>query len=263
MLTWAAMSSSARAFARAHERVTVTRRARGALIASAAITLALYAIPFGGFFIYPLLLLSTLAHELGHGLTALLTGGGFEAFYLWPDGSGMAVHTGPEGHALQAIVAAGGLIGPAVVAGLCFALARRERIARLTLGLVGAGFLLADALVVRNAFGFWYIAAVGVLLVALALRARAAVAQTALVFLAVQLALSVFSRADYLFTATATTSGGVMPSDSAHIAEALGGPYWLWGAACGLFSVLVVVLGLWLFTRGSTRIELGSLRGRR
>ena len=257
------MPSSARAFARAHERVTVTRRARGALIASAAITLVLHVVPFGGFFMYPLMLLSTLAHELGHGVAAILTGGGFEAFYLWPDGSGTAVHTGSGSAVLRAIVSAGGLIGPAVVAGLCFALARRERVARLTLGLLGAGFLLADATVVDNAFGFWFTGGVGVLLVALALRARAAVAQTALVFLAVQLALSVFSRGDYLFKAVATTATGARPSDSAHIAEALGGPYWLWGAACGLFSVLIVVLGLWLFTRGSTRIDLTRLRSRR
>lgn len=254
------MSLSARAFAKAHDRVEVTRRARGALIASAALTLALYAIPFGGFLIYPLLLLSTLAHELGHGLAALATGGSFKAFYLWPDGSGMAVHSGSGEPILNAIIAAGGLIGPAVVAALCFALARRERVARLTLGLLGLGFLAAVALVVENAFGFWYIGGVGVLLLALA---RTSVARTALVFFAVQLALSVFSRADYLFKATATTSAGAMPSDSAHIAEALGGPYWLWGAACGLFSILVLVLGLWLFTRGSTSVDLSTLRSRR
>lgn len=256
------MTNAARAFARAHDQAQVTRRARGALFASAALTLVLYAVPFGGFLIYPLLLLSTLAHELGHGLAALATGGSFEAFYLWPDGSGMAVHTGPEGHALQAVVAAGGLVGPAVVAALCFALARREWVARVVLGLLGLGFLAAVALVVENAFGFWYIGGVGVLLLALAVRARAAVARTALVFLAVQLALSVFSRADYLFTASATTSAGVMPSDSAHIASALGGSYMLWGAACGLFSVLVLVLGLWLFTRDSARRPLSAARRR-
>ncbi|MDC0718227.1 M50 family metallopeptidase [Nannocystis bainbridge] len=254
------MSSAARAFARAHDHVQVTRRARGALFASAAITLLLYLVPFGGLLIYPLLLLSTLAHELGHGLAALATGGTFHAFYLWPDGSGMAVHSGPEGHVLQAIVAAGGLIGPAIVAGLCFALARRPAVARVVLGLLGLGFLAAVALVVENPFGFWYISGVGLLLLALAARASATTAQTALVFVAVQLALSVFSRADYLFTASAQTSAGVMPSDSAHIAAALGGSYLLWGAVCGLFSVLVLVLGLWLFTRGESRVSLANLR---
>ncbi|HEY8377556.1 MAG TPA: M50 family metallopeptidase [Nannocystis sp.] len=254
------MSLSAREFARAQDRVEATRRARGALVASAALTLALYLIPFGGFLIYPLLLLSTLAHELGHGLAAVLTGGSFEAFYLWPDGSGMAVHTGLDGPVLRAIIAAGGLVGPAVVAALCFVLARRPRVAGVALALLGLGFIAADLLVVRNGFGFWYIAAVGALLLALA---RTTVARTALVFFAVQLALSVFSRGDYLFKATAETSAGVMPSDSAQIAAALGGSYWLWGAVCGLFSVLVLILGLWLFTRGHAAVDLSTLRRRR
>lgn len=254
------MSAAARAFARARSRVQVTRQARTALIASALVTAALYAVPFGGFLIYPLLLLSTLAHELGHGLTALALGGEFRAFYLWPDGSGMAVHVGPEGHVLEALVSAGGLVGPALVAALCFALARRERVARAALGLLGVGCLVADALVVDNTFGRWYVGLVGLALAVLAVRARAALAQTALVFLAVQLALSVFSRADYLFTVTAVTAGGAIPSDTARIAEALGGTFWLWGAACGLFSLLVLVFGLWLFVRGSASLELSDLR---
>lgn len=256
------MSAAARAFARAHDHVQVTRKARAALIGSALVTAALHLIPFGGFLIYPLLLLSTLAHELGHGVTALLTGGSFREFYLWPDGSGMAVHVGPEGHVLEALVSAGGLVGPALVAALCFILARRERVARAALGLLGAACLLADALVVRNGFALWYIGLFGALLLGLGLRARASLAQAALVFLAVQLALSVFSRGDYLFTDTAHTAGGILPSDTAQIARALGGTYWMWGAACGLFSLLVLVLGLWLFLRGSTRLELSQLRTR-
>jgi hypothetical protein len=36
------------------------------------------------------------------------------------------------------------------------------------------------------------------------------------------------------------------------MAEALGGPYWMWGAVCGAFSLLVLALGVWTFLR-STR----------
>src|SRR4051794_35164874 len=49
--------------------------ARKVLQVSTAVTLALYMIPYGRFLARPLLLLSTLAHELGHGLTALVLGG--------------------------------------------------------------------------------------------------------------------------------------------------------------------------------------------
>ena len=88
-------------------------------------------------------------------------------------------------------------------------------------------------------------------------------AQGTLVFLAVQLALSVFTRGDYLFTEVAHSSAGAMPSDVAVMASHLGGPFWVWGLACGLISVLVLVGGLAWYLRGDTRIALHDLRARR
>ena len=46
-----------------------------ALVGSAVVTGLLYVIPFGDVIAYPLLLLSTLVHELGHGIAAILVGG--------------------------------------------------------------------------------------------------------------------------------------------------------------------------------------------
>jgi hypothetical protein len=60
----------------------------------------------------------------------------------------------------------------------------------------------------------------------------------------VQLALSVFSRSDYLFTDTARTATGSMPSDVAHISEALFLPYWVWGLVTGGISIAVLVGGM-------------------
>lgn len=44
--------------------------------------------------LYPLRLLVTFVHETGHGLTALLTGGRFLRFVVYPDGSGVATTAG-------------------------------------------------------------------------------------------------------------------------------------------------------------------------
>ncbi len=76
-------------------------------------------------------------------------------------------------------------------------------------------------------------------------------AQPLVAFLAVQLSLSAFSRADYLFTATAQTGAGTFPSDVAQMANSLLLPYWFWGATCGTFSILVLLAGLWLFLRSA------------
>ena len=75
---------------------------------------------------------------------------------------------------------------------------------------------------------------------------------------AVQLALSVFSRADYLFTRVAQTATGPMPSDVARIAEALWLPYWFWGVCCGLLSALVLLVALVAYLRPAVGEASGS-----
>lgn len=225
------------------------RRTKQALVLSIIVTGALYLVPFGNLVAYPLMLLSTLVHELGHGIAGMLVGGSFERFVMFADGSGVAHTLGVAPGVPRALVAAGGLVGPAVLAGLGFALARRPGGAATFVGLLGLAFLAVDALFVRNLFGIVFTAIVGLGLCWAAFGATRATAQLTLVFLSVQLALSVFSRGDYLFTDSAQTGAGVMPSDTANIATALGGPYWAWGLACGAFSIVVLLAGAWWFSR--------------
>ena len=203
------------------------------LAACVTCSLALPHIPGAHWAWWPLMLLSTLAHEAGHGLAAVLVGGDFVS------GSRTA----------RAIISAGGLVGPAMVAcGLFFA-ARTERRARTALGVLAGVLVLAVVLVVRNLFGVAYVLVLSSLLAAMVRFGSAWVARFGLVFLAVQLALSVFSRGDYLFTPVARTGAGDMPSDVAQIADALVLPYWLWGSVCGLISAAVLVFGIWLYLR--------------
>lgn len=220
-----------------------------ALLLSVAVTVALYAVPYGHHVAWPLLWLSTLVHELGHGLTALAVGGRFESFMLWPDGSGVASYRGAPGRLARAAVAAGGLLGPAVCAALLFVLGRHPGASRWALGLSGLGLLAAAVAVVRNPFGWAFVVALALLLLVLAVRSRGPAAQFTAVFLAVQLSLSVFSRGDYLFTDTARTALGAAPSDVAVLAGALFLPYWFWGAAIALVSVAILALGLYAFLR--------------
>jgi hypothetical protein len=224
-------------------------KARLMLGLSVGVTLLLYWIPYGYVFVYPLLLLSTLAHEMGHGLMAEVVGGDFDRFLMWSDGSGLALYMSSPSRIGQALVAAGGLIGPAVAAALLFRLARTAIHARRIFYGIGAVLLILMVFYVRNLFGFFFVAGLVLLSLVLGRAASDELAQLLLVFVAVQLALSVFSRADYLFTAVAETGGGVHPSDVAQIAQALWLPYWFWGAACGAFSLLVLWHGFKSFWR--------------
>ncbi len=243
--------------------MAVTRQARSALLWSVALTLALPRLPVLSVLGVPLLWLSTVAHELGHGLTALALGGRFERFVIRSDGSGTAVTAAPLGDLPGALVCAGGLVGPALVAGVCFVLARRPLAARGCLAVFGAALCVAALAVADPGLTQLFLGGTGGLLLLAAGFLSAAWAQGVLVFLAVQLALSVFTRGDYLFTEVAHSSAGAMPSDVAVIASHLGGPYWVWGLACGLIWVLVLVGGLACYLRGDRGVDLHALRSRR
>ena len=90
------------------DRLRPTERARLALVASVIVTVLLYVVPYGYMLAYPLMLLSTLVHEMGHGVAALLVGGSFHQFQMWVDGSGVAMWSAEPSRWRLAVVAAGG-----------------------------------------------------------------------------------------------------------------------------------------------------------
>jgi hypothetical protein len=230
--------------------------ARVVFVVSLLVTGILYALPQLRVIAYPLLLLSTLVHELGHGLAAVLAGGELVSFELYSDGSGVARTAVADSRLTRAFVAAGGLVGPSIAAAVSFQVGRRPGPSRVFLSVLSIGLLLALVLVVRNAFGVVFVAGFALVLAGLALKAGSRVSQVALVFLGTQLGLSVFSRGDYLFSDRAATSGGDMPSDVAAMSDALLLPYWIWGLLCGAISVAALVVGaraLWRKTGTPTR----------
>ena len=236
-------------------------RARAVLAAATAVSILVPFLPYRGIIGYPILLLSTLAHEMGHGLTAMLVGLEFDSFRLYADGSGVAMIGGHDGRLSRAATAAGGLIGPAVAGALWFWLSARARLAQIALMALGVLMLAASALVIRNVFGLAFVGVTGGSLFYVGRRFGAGVAQFTSALLAVQMALSVFARADYLFTRTAMTSAGAMPSDVAQLADLLFLPYWFWGVVCGAISVGVLVLGLSAFWKHSKAQSPGSALG--
>ncbi|MCA9582851.1 MAG: M50 family metallopeptidase [Myxococcales bacterium] len=214
-------------------------------------TVALLFVPYGHYIAYPLLLLSTLAHELGHGIAGVLVGGHFQQFVMFADGSGYARVEGIDGRLARGVLAAGGLVGPAMASAAGFWFSHRPARARGFLLALSAMLLLALVLVVRNLFGLAFIGATATCLGVIALRATPRVSQFTVVFLSVQLALSVFTRSDYLFVKEARTAVGTSPSDVSAMADALVLPYWFWGAACGLFSLAILAVGLRSFLRNA------------
>ena len=226
-------------------RKTAPDMAFVAFVVIAAVTLLLYKIPALRRLSYPLIHLSTLVHELGHGIAGILVGGEFKEFRMYEDASGVAFVTRPEGNIRSAIISAGGLVGPAIAAAFGFVFTRRAKTARIGLAIIGGFLILAELLWIRTTFGQVFVAIVAAICIGVAIQRVAALSQFVLMFLSVQLSLSVYSRGDYLFT----KSAGSMPSDVANMATALGGPYWLWGGVCAAISAASLLLGVFLMLR--------------
>ena len=116
--------------------IELDAKARIILVVSIVVTLLLYVVPYGYYVAYPLLLISTVVHEMGHGVAAWIVGGEFRELHIMKDTSGYAI-TATHGDFANAMVLGGGLIGPAVGAAVSFVMARRATTARVCLVLIG------------------------------------------------------------------------------------------------------------------------------
>ncbi|KAB2896963.1 MAG: hypothetical protein F9K40_13620 [Kofleriaceae bacterium] len=104
----------------------------------------------------------------------------------------------------------------------------------------------------RGSFGVAFVAIVAAACLGIAWKASDEVSRVSLLFLATQLALSVYSRGDYLFEdyVDGQMSGGErVASDTQSMADALGMTYWFWGLVCAAFSAAVLVFAVWLYVR--------------
>ena len=212
---------------------------RSLLILSTAAIALIWQVPHGRQILYPLTLLATFAHEMGHGLTALLMGAQFEQLLLNADGSGEAVWRGNPGRLSTALIAAGGLVGPSMAGIALLLLSGAQRFARAMLATLAALMVIAVLLWLRNTFGVVFLLS----------EAASPVARFVLHLMAATLCLSWFNDLDYMFSAHAMVGGEARPSDSAVIAQALWLPYWFWGGVIAAFSFTAVALGIWFVSR--------------
>ena len=223
---------------------------RSLLILSTITIVLLWQVPYGRQILYPLTLLATFAHEMGHGLTAMLVGEQFDQLLLNADGSGLAIWRGNPGQLATALVAAGGLVGPSIAGIGLLLLSRSQRHASAVLVALAAVIVVCVLVWVRNAFGVVFLLSTAAALALAAKVLPAAIASFLLHLMAVTLCLSWFTDLDYMFSAQATVNGVIRPSDSAAIADALWLPYWFWGGVVACFSLAVTALGIGFVSRG-------------
>lgn len=212
------------------------------LIGIAVASILLWQTMIGSLLLYPFTILATWFHEMGHGVAAMLTGSQFERLLIFPDGSGVAQSMRPaDGSRLSdALVSASGPLGPAIAGSLLIIASRAEKPTRAALTVVGLALILSTVLWVRTLTGWLILPALGIAILALAVRGTAAQQRFGIQLLGVQACISVWQQFGYLFSAGGSIGGQLHRSDTSAIADALLLPYWFWGAA--ISAVILVML---------------------
>lgn len=213
-----------------------------------AVSVILFFVPFGRYVLYPFSMLCTWAHEMGHGLAAMVLGGRFDRLELYPNLGGVAYYRSVS-RGLQPIVAAAGLLGPAIAGGAIIVLGARSRMAGWILISLTGGLALSALLYVRNVFGLIFIILVAIGLALVSTKTPVMVRLATVQFLGIQFCLGALSDFNYMFTKSFQRGGQILHSDTQSIAEVWWLPYWFWGAVIAALNVVILVgafYGAWL-----------------
>lgn len=223
-------------------------RQRAGLLAGIALgSIMLWQTALGSLLLYPFTILATWFHEMGHGIAAMLTGSRFERLLIFPDGSGLAETLRPsDGYRLtNALIAAGGPLGPAIAGALLIVASRSAKATQIALTALGAALILSTVIWVRTLTGWLFLPATGLAILVLAQRASLPWQRFVIQLLGVQACISAWKQFGYLFSSGASIGGQLHRSDTGAIADALLLPYWFWGAA---ISVAIMALLWWSFS---------------
>ena len=192
----------------------------------------------------PILFLSTWAHEFGHGLGAIITGGRFIELTVFPDFSGVAL-TATSSRLSRAMVVVFGLLGPSLFGVLMIVMTRAFSMYRSAiLGLAG---LLALSLI-WAADGFTGIAlGLGAAIMGLiGWKLPRRDLQYIAYIVAIAMCLTTLTGFSYFFIGKAEVAGTYYRSDTGVLADIWGGPHWLWGGLLAMLSIAILFAGVFL-----------------
>ncbi len=180
---------------------------------------------------------------MGHGLTALLVGGSFEHLEIYEDGGGVAYYYLGGSYLPvfmgNALVAIGGLLGPAIVGALLIASAKSHRSSMIALRILIGLMILSLLLWIRSFWGIAVLSSFAVFLFVITLFKSRKLEVVIILFLGFQSVLSTYLQLDYLFTKQFERDGAIQISDTQVIAENTIGTYWIW-------AILVILMSVYL-----------------
>lgn len=195
----------------------------------------------------PVLFLSTWAHEFGHGLGAIITGGEFVELTVFPDFSGVALTATSSGFS-RAMVVVFGLLGPSLFGVLMIVMTRAFSLYRSAI-LVLAGLLALSLIWAADGFTMTTLGAGAVIMGLIGWKLPRRALQYIAYIVAIAMCLTALSGFSYFFIGNAEVAGDYYRSDTGILADIWGGPHWLWGGLLTLLSIIILFAGVFLSDR--------------
>ncbi len=229
------------------------------LLLAAAITVALWFIPYADYLVYPVRLFVTFIHEGSHAVAGLLTGASVQSLTIASDGSGV-VQSLSNSWLSVLITSSAGYLGAIAFGSALLMLIRKSYSSRIVL-VASAAFIGIMTLVFGLLAPLWNVFSVDVTASSIAFTVISGVFLTAgllaiakyasnwwanftLAFLAVQCILNAVSDLKTLLYINSPLAPSPMHSDAANMAAATGIPAILWVFIWIGISILLISVGL-------------------
>ncbi len=226
-----------------------TRNTFFIILAAAVTAIVLPLIPIVNLLDYPFRLLLTIVHELGHGVAALITGGGFRNFVISPDGSGVAYTAG----GWRLVIIPAGYLGVAIFSAVLFRLGGNLQASRRALGIIGVAMIALSLIfgrpgafniqaIVSSVLGMVFGVIFGALFLKIALQANANIITFFIHFIAVKAGLTAFSD---IFIVIGLAGQPGVRTDAQSLAELTHIPAIIWGGVWVIFAAAVIGAAVW------------------
>lgn len=197
----------------------------------------------GRFLLYPLSFLSTWAHEMGHALATVISGGQVERVDLYANLGGKVRSKRPRTLWAAFLSPTLGLLGPSVAGAVIIVGGTHPRGVEWVLEGLGALIVVTAVLWVRNPFGLLFSVVIGGGVLYLSTLPGRWATFWLIQALGIRLAVESLSDFRYLF---AKEAGENQPSDTQQLAQHFLIPHWVWGILIGSLSVCILTGSLYL-----------------
>ena len=144
------------------------------------------------------------------------------------------------------MVAAGGLLGPAIIGSLVILFSAREELAPWVVLAIAICVALTTIRWVRNRFGFAAMTVIAIGLAGTTVYAPIIVNVFLGQLIGIQFSVACWNTLDYMFTKHFYNKGRLTNSDTQDMAESIGFPYWFWGGLISLISASLLAASFYI-----------------